>query len=200
MSKKLFLTDVDGCLLDWFGGFTEWMVDKGYTPIPDTGHLYNVNDRFEGIDTIQDAIALIKEFNGSDKFAQLKPHLDAVEGVKELVKRGYTLVPITLMGTSPETRQHRIDNLTAVFGAVAFDFDKLWAVDIHHHKEEAFDHYKDTGLFYVEDHLKHALAAHEYGLKVLNFYQEYNSGVQVDKFPVVNSWSDVIGAVDAAAA
>ena len=83
----LILTDCDGVLLNWENSFIDWMTEQGFSADPND-NSYDMHKRFgERKAKIKQ---LVREFNNSAWIGFLKPHKDAVFGVSELVKRGYT--------------------------------------------------------------------------------------------------------------
>lgn len=189
--RKVILTDVDNVLLDWTGGFKKWAVEvKGLTYIPGNDHEYNLWLWFEEMDNLKEAMVYIEEFNNSEYFSELEPHEDARTMVQHLTNIGYVFIPITLMGNGKDTRDHRITNLSNVFGAECFDFDRMHAFAMNAEKTEAFIEYQDSGLFYIEDHTRHAHNAHEHGLRVLLMDVPTNQHDTTNRFPRVKNWSE----------
>lgn len=116
---KVILTDVDGVLLNWTKGFTEWMDKKGFQPTRGQEFSWCIGQRFnlgEGIDETQ----FVKEFNNSASIAFLEPFRDAIDGVKQLTNHGYKFYALTSLSSNPHAGALRKYNLENVFGEGVF--------------------------------------------------------------------------------
>lgn len=187
--KKVILTDADGVLVVWVTGFERFMAAKGYEVIPNTEHEYHMDKRYPITDG--EARALIREYNHSPFMADLPPHLDAVEYVGKLVDHGFKFICITSISNDPDAAKYRRMNLRALFGQ---NFLEIICLDMGTAKGPALLPWKDSGLFWIEDHIKNAEAGHELGLKTILIQQDHNSQYITDKFSIVgpsDPWKEI---------
>ena len=165
MNNKLVLTDCDGVLLDWVKQFDAWMKHKGYTAnesLPDEKHH---RESIYGISK-DESLRCTQTFNESAWIMDLQPINDAYHGVRKLKDKGYDFHVITAFGTDPYARQLRLMNLWKVFGDDAID--KFTGTDFQNitgGKRKALSHYRDSGLYWIEDRFESALLGLELGLK-----------------------------------
>lgn len=187
--KKIILTDADGVLVLWVAGFEKFMASKGYQVIPDTEHHYFMDKRYPITD--DQARELIREYNQSPFMADLPPYLDAVEYIGKLVEHGFKFVCITSLSNHPDSIKYRKTNLEALYGP---NFLEIICLDMGTPKGAALLPWKDSGLFWIEDHIKNAEAGHDLGLKTILIQQDHNSHYSTEKFNVVgplNPWQEI---------
>lgn len=187
--KKIILTDADGVLVLWLAGFEKFMAAKGYKLIPDTEHSYSISPRY-GI-TTPEVDKLVHEFNTSAFITDLPAYRDSVEYVGKLVDHGFKFVCISSLSSAPDAHKYRKINLEGLFGNA---FIELICLEMGAHKGSALLPWKDSGLFWIEDHIKNAEAGHELGLKSVLVMQDHNSHYNTDKFNVVgplNPWQEI---------
>lgn len=170
MNEKIILTDADGCLLNWNAAFNQFMVDKGYDIVPGEEENYSVRERFGlGKDV---KMNFIKEFNHSDRIAELPPHADAKEYVAKLNDDGYKFVVVTSLSEKPSAHDYRTHNLREHFGDAVTE---LHCLRIGIHKGEKLKQWEDTNMFWIEDHVSNAIAGAELGLRSIVIDHVYNT-------------------------
>ena len=170
MTEKIILTDADGCLLNWNAAFNQFMIDKGYEIVSGEEENYSVRERFGlGADV---KMNFIKEFNHSDRIAELPPHADAVEYVGKLNAEGYKFVVVTSLSQKPSAYDYRTHNLRKHFGDAIIG---LHCLRIGVHKGEKLKEWKDTNMFWIEDHVSNAVAGAELGLRSIVIDHVYNT-------------------------
>jgi FMN phosphatase YigB (HAD superfamily) len=187
--EKHILTDVDGVLLCWEEGFNEFINSKGHPRIPGTETEYSMAAR-HGISTIQ-SLDYIREYNESDAMLSLKPFADSVKYVAKLADMGFRFTAITSMSDHPGAKIHRTNNLKALFGDV---FDEVVCLEMGASKIHALMRWADSGLYWIEDHMRQAEAGHEAGLRTVLINHPYNNHYKTDLFPVVSyetPWAEI---------
>lgn len=193
---KIILTDADGVLLDWLGGFNDYMVEHGYSQKPGTSHMYELEVRF-GISR-DEIIQRIHDFNESDRIAHLEAFEDSVEYVTKLVSEGYKFVCVTSVSENPETKVYREQNLRKLFGSA---FIEVICLAVGQDKQAVLnDIAGGSKLYWIEDHFKNAEAGHEAGLTSILIDNDYNSHFQTDLFTRVgreNPWKEIYEIVTA---
>lgn len=187
--KKLILSDCDGCLLDWNKGFENFMKSKGLPKLPNTDTHYSIALR-HGI-TMHQSHEFIREFNEGSYIENLEPLADSVEYVSKLVSEGFRFTIITSIGDSSLAKIYRTKNLINVFGDI---FDEINCLPMHASKSYELSKWEGTGYFWIEDHMRHAEAGFEAGLRSVLINHPYNTHYNTDLFPFVsckNPWKEI---------
>ena len=196
-NNRIILTDVDGVLLEWEYHFTEWMLqrsyfdDKGkrtypYKLIDNKENTYEMAERF-GL-TITDIRKEIREFNKSAWMATQCPMPDSQTWVKLLAAEGWTFIPITSQTSDIPAQKVRKKRLTELFGDVFYNYHIL---DTGADKDSALAEFHNTGLYWVEDKPKNALAGLNYGLKPILIDHPYNRDFNNPEITRVNNWKQI---------
>jgi len=170
MNDKIILTDADGCLFNWNNTFNEFMVDSGFEIVPGEEENYSVQERFNLEPGIK--MNFIKEFNHSERIANLPPHADAQEYVAKLNGEGYKFICITSLSEKPSAYDYRMHNLKEHFGDAIIG---LHCLRIGVHKGEKLKQWKDTDMFWIEDHVSNAVAGAKLGLRAVVIDHVYNT-------------------------
>lgn len=189
MKPKHILTDVDGVLLNWNKAFVAFMTEHGYPQVPDTDHEYNLDIR-HGL-PLADVLEYVNRFNTSESMTRLEPLVDSVKYVKILSEQGFRFTAITSLSDHPSAFTHRSQNLKNVFGDV---FDEVVCLRAGAHKDDVLKRWIGSGLFWIEDHQRQALAGYEAGLQPILIKHAYNSHFNTDLFPSVNlenAWEEI---------
>lgn len=184
----MILTDVDGVLLDWFGGFRKFLRAKGIGVRDGDPALWSMEGWIDATN-IQELIA---EFNRSPGFAELEPYDDAQRMVAALASH-HDFVAITSCLDEPLTHEMRRKNLEKHFGPV---FKEIICLPLMKSKLEYLKKYPKS--WWIEDSMHGAKAGEEAGHKSILINKPYNqfpidSGIVRD-----NNWYDIydrIGAV-----
>ena len=170
LSNKIILTDADGCLFHWNAQFNLFMHEKGMPPIPNTEDIYSVITRF-GVEVSHKA-ELVKEFNHSDYIRDLHPFADARKYVAKLNEDGYKFIVITSLSDDPDAFDNRAHNLRKHYGDAIME---LHCLPMGIHKGEFLKRWKDSGLFWIEDHVENAAAGADLGLRSIVIDHPYNT-------------------------
>ena len=183
----MILTDVDGVLLDWFGGFRDFLLWKGI----------EVENAFEPADwsmvgyvnhpNIQ---GLIAEFNSSPEFGELMAYADALITLQNLHAQGHEVVAITSCSADPAVHAMRLKNLESEFG---FKFKDLICLPLMKSKTAVLSQYTpNPGTIWVEDSLHGAQSGVETGHKTFLINRRYNVGHETNRAVVrVDNWFDI---------
>ena len=196
-SNRIILTDVDGVLLEWEQHFSDWMLqrsyynDKGkkiypYTLLDGKENTYEMAERF-GL-TIPQIRKEIREFNKSAWMATQSPMPDSQTWVKLLHAEGWTLIPITSQTSDIPAQEVRKKRLTELFGDIFYNYHIL---DTGQDKDSVLAEFHNTGLYFVEDKPKNALAGLNYGLKPILIDQPYNRDFNHPDIIRVNNWKQI---------
>lgn len=170
MNDKIILTDADGCLFHWNAHFNLFMHEKGYPPIPSTDDNYSIIKRHDC--TYEDGRKFVTEFNHSDYIRDLHPFADARKYVSKLNEEGYKFIVITSLSDDPRAFDNRAHNLKKHFGNAIIE---LHCLPIGADKSEFLQRWKDTGLFWIEDHVSNAAAGADVGLRSIVIDHPYNT-------------------------
>jgi len=169
MTERIILTDADGCLFNWNAAFNKFMHENGFNAIPEEVDNYSVMARY-GINS-DVKMDMVKEFNHSDRIATLEPYADAKEYVDLLNEEGYKFIVITSLSEKPSAYDYRVQNLEDCFGDAIIG---LHCLRIGVHKGRKLKQWRDTGLFWIEDHVENAAAGARLGLRSIVIDHPYN--------------------------
>jgi hypothetical protein len=197
-NNRIILTDVDGVLLEWEHHFTEWMLQRSYyndkneriypyTLLPNKENTYEMAERF-GL-TVQQIRKEIREFNKSAWMATQCPMPDSQTWVKLLAVEGWTFIPITSQTSDIPAQLVRKKRLQELFGEGTFK--NYFILDTGMDKDSALSEFHNTGLYWVEDKPKNALAGLNYGLKPILIDHPYNRDFNHPDIVRVNNWKQI---------
>ena len=197
-SNRIILTDVDGVLLEWEHHFTKWLQLRSYFDkngnrnypykLLDSGQdNYDMSKRF-GIskETISQEI---REFNRSAWMGTQRPMLESQTWVKLLHAEGWTFVPITSQTSDIPGQALRKKRLGELFGEHVFSNYHILGTGAD--KDGALAEFHNTGLYWVEDKPKNALAGLKYGLKPILINHPYNKDFNHPDIIRVNNWKQI---------
>ena len=169
LRDKLILTDVDGVLLHWEWMFDFWMAKHGYKKSNATA--YSTSDAY-GI-SHEEGDRLCTMFNETVYIRNLPPYRDAIRYTRMLHEdHGCVFHAITSIGSDPLVIESRVENLYRVFGRSMF-FD---ITCLHHSisKATVLEQYRDSGCYWIEDHIENAALGQSMGLNTILVNQLYN--------------------------
>ncbi|QHZ59812.1 hypothetical protein HWD03_gp052 [Alteromonas phage vB_AmeM_PT11-V22] len=177
MTKQIIALDCDGVLLDWHGGFIDW-VEQTYgwhiDPLSNQD-TYDMHTWFEAKDGLnmckEDFVTLVKEFNGFPRC--LYPLDNAKEAIRGFVSLGYEVVVVTSFGSCPYNNSFREDYLRVVFDGLISDTIIL---GLGQCKEKVLKRL-DPAVF-VEDNKDHALKAKNLGIDTYLISYPFNQGAE----------------------
>ena len=197
-ASRIILTDVDGVLLEWERHFTKWLQLRSYFDkngnrnypykLLDAKHdNYDMSKRFEiSKETISQEI---REFNRSAWMGTQRPMLESQTWVKLLHAEGWTFVPITSQTSDIPGQALRKKRLGELFGEHVFTNYHILGTGAD--KDSALANFHDTGLYWVEDKPKNALAGLSYGLKPILIDHPYNRDFNHPDIIRVNNWKQI---------
>jgi FMN phosphatase YigB (HAD superfamily) len=197
-SNRIILTDVDGVLLEWEHHFTKWLQLRSY--FDENGNRYypyklvdNSHDDYEmanrfGVskDTIRQEI---REFNRSAWMGTQRPMMESQTWVKLLAAEGWTFVPITSQTSDIPAQCLRKKRLGELFGDHIFKNYHILGTGAD--KDSALAEFHETGLYWVEDKPKNALAGLSYGLKPILIDHPYNKEFNHPDIIRVSNWKQI---------
>ena len=197
-NNRIILTDVDGVLLEWEHHFTKWMLQRTlfdergarYHPhklLADKQNTYEMAERF-GI-TVAEIRKEIREFNRSAWMGTQRPMPDSQTWVKLLAAEGWTFIPITSQTSDIPAQLLRKKRLGELFGEHIFK--NYHILDTGADKDSALAEFHNTGLYWVEDKPKNALAGLKYGLKPILIDHQYNQDFDNNAITRVNNWQEI---------
>ena len=186
-SNRIILTDVDGVLLEWENHFTKWMVSCGYKLKENFKSEYDMQKRFA--DHNVDIKIKIREFNKSAWMGTQSPMPESQTWVKLLHAEGWTFIPISSQTSDKPAQELRKRRLEELFGKQVFSNYHILGTGAD--KDSALAEFHNTGLYWVEDKPKNALAGLNYGLKVLLYDHPYNQDFNHPEITRVNNWEQI---------
>ena len=187
VSNRIILTDVDGVLLEWEFHFIKWMVSRGYKLKENFKSEYDMQKRFA--DHNVDIKTKIREFNKSAWMGTQSPMPESQTWVKLLHAEGWTFIPISSQTSDIPAQELRKRRLEELFGKQVFSNYHILGTGAD--KDSALAEFHNTGLYWVEDKPKNALAGLNYGLTVLLYDRPYNQDFNHPEITRVNNWQDI---------
>ncbi|MFA5489882.1 MAG: hypothetical protein WC284_11785 [Candidimonas sp.] len=167
------LTDVDGVLLDWVGGFERYARE-----LYDTNHSMGEKTVSEWLRcTETEEHHIVTNFHQHEKFSQLDAYDDAVDILKSLHYHGWTIIAITACGDDPQTKQLRQSNLQKHFGDI---FDDLICTPVHGSKDEALKKFSPS--YWVDDMHHHVISGRKHGHH--SFHMNRNGSDIIDWYDI----------------
>jgi len=151
------------------------MQERGYKIVPGEEENYSVRERFGLSSGVK--MNFIKEFNHSDRIRSLPPHADAKEYVAKLHSEGYKFIVDTSLSEQPSAHEYRTHNLREHFGDAIIG---LHCLRIGVHKADKLAQWKDTNMFWIEDHVSNAVAGAQLGLRSIVIDHVYNKKYDVN--------------------
>ena len=198
ISNRIILTDVDGVLLEWEHHFTKWLQLRSYFDkngnrnypykLLDSGQdNYDMSKRFEiSKETISQEI---REFNRSAWMGTQRPMLESQTWVKLMSAEGWTFIPITSQTSDIPAQKLRKKRMGELFGDHVFTNYHILGTGAD--KDGALAEFHDTGLYWVEDKPKNAVAGLKYGLKPILIDHPYNQDFNHPDIIRVSNWKDI---------
>ena len=186
--KKLILTDVDGCVLDWEYAFNTWMQEHGFEEVPGSKLNYDMSIRYNI--SREQVVKLIRIFNESAAIGFLPAQRDATYYIKRLHEEyGFRFHAITSLSLDPNAQRLREMNLHKIFGDTAFE--RIVCLDTGAPKDEALEEYEGTGCLWIEDKVENAEAGYKAGLKCLLLEHGHNMTYYHPDITLVKNWKHI---------
>jgi len=203
-SNRIILTDVDGVLLEWENHFTKWMLQRSYFDkevgegyvgkkvypyklLDDKQDTYEMAERF-GL-TKTEVRKEIREFNKSAWMGNQAPMFESQTWVKLLAAEGWTFIPITSQTSDIPAQLLRKKRLGELFGDHIFT--NYHILDTGFDKDDVLAEFHDTGLYWIEDKPKNAVAGLKYGLKPILIDHPYNRDFNHPDIIRVSNWKQI---------
>lgn len=184
---KIFLTDVDGVLLDWDMGMEYYI--KENTNFDITQDIRGFKKMHEWLKCEEEEVAhLVDEFHRSESYSRLPAFEDAVDVVKNLKDDGWRFVAITANSKDKHIRRLRRENIEKFFPDT---FEDIISVEATESKEHVLKKFSPT--FWVDDLPSHVMSGINCGHT--SFYlprTAYNrKDIESDKVIEVESWNGI---------
>jgi hypothetical protein len=174
MREKLIVTDADSVLLDWEYSFDVYANSRGFfkdatvKPSFELAPMYRIKD--------EHVLSLIKQFNESAAIGFLPALRDAYQWVRKLAEEGFRFHVVTAVSDDPYVKELRVRNLEKLFGKV---FDHVECLPTGSSKKQYLEaNFKDSRLFWIEDHVKNAEDGLRAGMLPLIMAHGYNRDYQ----------------------
>lgn len=165
--------DCDNVLLDWTGGFAQWLRVQHSIRVDPAGPSAYSMDAWVG----RPSNDLVVEFNSSRASGQLSPMQGAIETVQSLTSRRARMRVISASappGQVPTTLFRKMNNLVDVFGRV---FEKVEVLPLGTSKGKIL---RDLPRgYWIEDNYFHAIDGHNAGHTTFLLRQSHNAGTVV---------------------
>ena len=191
MKEKRIITDADGVLVNWIDTFMEWAVnEKKLKLLPEAERGYWVEAKFE-LEYEGQGHEYVHEFNRTERIRSLAPFRNSQKYVKQLANDGYEFHVITAIEDRPDIVERRTQNLRDLFGDVFHKVTCVGGTMNSGDKKPWLAEYKDTGCFWLEDSISHAVDGHDLGLETILLTHDYNVHFEHDDIHIVHDWDEV---------
>ena len=178
-----FIFDCDDVLLDWLGGFKEYLADLDITPQTPEPKTWSL-DEWLGVS----AVPLIKAFNTSEKFGHLRPTPGSVEPIQRLHAAGHSIrVLSSCIVRGGRVKFRRENNLKSQFGDI---FSSIDCILLGAEKSTSLKAYA-TGVW-VEDNYGHAVAGALLGHETWMIRRPHNRRFEGQPNPLGINWVDSV--------
>lgn len=166
MNERTVILDVDGVILRYDEGYTNFMLRRGYKRSSKYGIGYSMGPWFDG--PAFNALETIEEFNNTHESGELREYADIVKSMHNAHRDfGVNYALVTKFGKTAAQRKARRRNLAKYLPMDDPDFiTALSFVPMTESKAPFLKHWEGTGAIYVEDCCKNALVGKELGLSV----------------------------------
>ena len=131
----------------------------------------------------------IREFNKSAWMGTQQPMPDSQTWVKLLAAEGWTFIPITSQTSDIPAQLVRKKRLGELYGD--YIFKNYHILDTGADKDSALAEFHNTGLYWVEDKPKNAVAGLKYGLKPILIDHPYNQDFDHPDIIRVSNWKHI---------
>ena len=190
--SKIFLTDIDGVVLDFPRSFEAWVKHVGLPTKSDSlvspKYYYKVEEWLnlpmaEGED-------LVTEFFESEYSKHFIPYPDAADDIKYLKDNGWDIIALTAIGSSPKTVANRKFSLAKAFGEYAFS--DVFTVEPFESKLDILKTFHPT--IWVDDSPSHLISGQEAGHFNIHMKRpiDLRSSPIADDILIVNDWHGII--------
>jgi hypothetical protein len=186
---SVILCDTDEVILEWHSSFHKWIIlQDGFTNLEPLSNQKTLEDWLNS--EKKQVVNLIKEFNSSSIFMDLKPYEHAHCYIPRLYDKGFRFIAITACGASDWTHKVRWKNLQRYFPNM---FIGLHCIELGHKKTEFLNVYRPT--IWVEDSFSHAVDGAKCGHQSFLFNYPHNEGLESNLISRVDSWKDIYNLV-----
>lgn len=183
------LVDCDDVLLDWIGGFADWVrLNHGLNPDEDGPGDWDMST-WLGIPQAR-SLELVHQFNASEAFGELQPRLDAGILVPSLARQGFKLTVITSCSAAMAVVERRKMNLYRAFGPI---FDRIICLPLMESKAATLGMFERC--IWVEDNYRNALMGAAMGHRTIVMRRPHNLSHEDegrDDIEWMNNWSDIV--------
>lgn len=187
MTDRIILTDCDGVLCMWLEAFYEWMEARGYKMHENPPVTYHLHLMYNGMEA-HDAKKLATIFNESAAIGFLTAYDESVYYVNKLHKEhGYRFRVITSLSSDKYAGMLREMNLRNLFGDA---IESVICLETGAPKGDALEQYRDSGLWWIEDHTNNADLGHALGLKTILLEHGHNSE-HLCPYPIAKDWKEI---------
>ena len=190
---KLISIDLDGVVADFYGGFTKYILSKGYFIKNKFHDTYDMQTLFnEQIDP-KEIGELMYDFMYKDEgFLNLDVIDDSIVIINKLIDDGYGIIFLT----GRDNKYNIITDTISWLNKIGIlDYKK---VIFNSNKVEAINSLKPINIAYhIEDRDKHAVEVSSTKTKVLLLRKEYNKTIENSEFiEIVNDWNEIYSVIN----
>ena len=164
--EVILLSDIDGVTIDWLDGFIKYCEKKGHKAKHNKPKEFGMTDIFP---TLEKPWELIKDYQDSEEYSNIKAYPEAVEVYNKLYDMGVKIIFVTSCITSDKVEEVRTKTMKEEFNG---KFDHIEYLDFGASKLEVLNKYPSAT--YIDDQLKMAIEGSETGHDSFVMDMSYN--------------------------
>lgn len=194
-NKPVIITDVDSVLLDWVGGFADFLKSKGICTEHIKQHLgttlFIPTYKITQIDCENTNKLLVKEFSKSNFLKNLEAfQKDSIQHIKEL-SVDFDFAALTCISKNKKIKRDRTLNLQNIYGDIFID---VICIGYGQSKEPHLISLKEKhNVFgFIDDRMKHIEESISAGIKPILFSRGVdNVTCPNNSFTNMTCWSEI---------
>lgn len=183
MSKKVFVTDVDGVLFNWQQGFFNWL-NKYYDKRPrsEGSDSYYLEEWFDDL-SHNDVIRFVEAFNQS-KHAYDLPLIPHAKEALEFLSNEYDIFALTAFSACKDGAGWRTEHLEQEFGK---SIKGVIVLPLGSSKKDALAALRPD--VFIDDHVRYIEEANELGIDTIIMDYRHNRHIEGRR---ISSWKELI--------
>lgn len=194
INKPVLVLDGDSVILDWFGGFTSFLNEKGIC----TKHVEHFHgttnfiptEQITGISCKKISQSLMNEFSNTDWLERLPTFQKGTDKHLHELEKHYNIVVLTCIGESEEIKNKRIKNLKSLYGDI---FSGIICINYNTSKEKHLSVLQKNFNVkaFIDDRIGHIEEAIRAGVNPILFSRGSKEEPTPEDFLILKCWSEI---------
>lgn len=184
---RKFVTDIDGCMLDWHAGFIKFCNELGFEINPESPRDgYDMDTWFIDM-TREKFVELVSSFNehhACEKYLAPIDNSNFLYDIKSDME--FEVIAFTAYGSTEAMKKKRTDLLDSMFPGL---FDDIIIIGLGECKQDIIKQINPN--HFVEDSPSHAKKAADVGVHTFLIDTTYNREVAHDRITRVSGWEEI---------